>query len=172
MSRRPSAIFSPDGRYRWILRWPTDVLSSDEILTVIGANPSKAGAPNGRGGIESDPTISRLRSLAFSLGYGWLWMVNARSFVATDPKDVPADPEAVGDETDQWIDLAVRSAGLVVLAYGRLAGTRAQRVLEIVHAAGKVPHALALTADGTPRHPRGVPSSARPFPYRREVSVG
>jgi hypothetical protein len=172
VSRRPSAIFSPDGRYRWILRWPTDAVSSSEILTVIGANPSKAGAPDGRGGIVSDPTVSRLRSLAFGLGYGWLCMVNARSYVATDPKDMPPDPDAIGDETDEWIDVAVRSAGLVVLAYGHLAGTRAQRVLEIVHAAGKVPHALALTADGTPRHPRGVPSSARPFPYRREVAHG
>ena len=54
------------------------------------------------------------------------------------------------------------------------AETRRDRARRILVAAGgkdpfefpgKVPRALALAADGlTPRHPRGVPSSARPFP--------
>src|SRR5690606_25577253 len=121
-------------------------------------------------GMRSDPTVSRMRNLARELGYAWLWMVNARAYVATDPRDVPGDPEAVGSLNDHWLSYAFEHADLVVLAYGHLAGTRAPRVLELVRSAGKVPHALALAKDGTPRHPRGIPASARPFPL--EVAGG
>lgn len=160
---KPSAVFSLCGKFRWILRWPTG-RQNDRIMAVIAANPSKAGQLRADGTMRSDPTVSRMRNLAGQLGFGWLWMLNARSFVATDPTDVPPDPYAVGEETDAWIERAARAAELVVVAYGHLAGERARRVLEIVRSAGKVPHALAVAKDGTPRHPRGLPASARPFP--------
>lgn len=160
MRREPYAVF--EGPYRYFLAWPTS-LENDRVLLSIGANPSKAGRIE-RGRILSDPTISRLRNLAEDLGFGWLQMVNARSYVSTNPKDVPADPEGIGSETDSWIKDAAHEADLVVCCYGHLAGERSTRVLELVLAAGKVPHALALTKDGLPRHPRGVPGSARPFP--------
>jgi hypothetical protein len=105
-----------------------------------------------------------MRRLARELGYGLLWVVNARSWIATDPKQVPSDPGAIGEETDHWIQSSAQDAALVVVAYGHLAGVRGSRVLELVRQAGKVPHALALANDGTPRHPRGIPKSARPFP--------
>lgn len=161
-TRTPSAEFSACGRFRWILRWPT-AAQNERILAVCGANPSKAGGVVD-GKMVSDPTISRMRNLASELGFGWLWMVNARSFVSTDPNGVPSDPFAIGEETDAWIERAARAADLFVCAYGHLAGTRGPRVLEIVRSAGKVPHALALANDGTPRHPRGIPKEARPFP--------
>ncbi len=159
--RQPSAVFN--GPYRYFLEWPTG-LENDRALCAVMANPSKAGQVLPDGTVRSDPTVSRMRGLARQLGFGWLWVVNARSFVATDPSELPSDPTAIGPETDRWIHFAVSKAALVVVAYGHLAGERAPRVLDLVRQAGKVPHALALTADGTPRHPRGVPASARPFP--------
>lgn len=45
-----------------------------------------------------------------------------------------------------------------------LLGVTPRRAYKIMREAGKVPHALALTKDGIPRPPRGVPASARPFP--------
>lgn len=172
----PSAEFSDDLRFRWILRWHTgagaygsepDVPAPGDlhsIMAVCGANPSVAGQLRPDGTLRSDPTVTRMRSLARDLGYGWLWMVNVRSFVATDPKLVPADPEAIGTETDLYIRLAAERSSLFVCAWGHLAGERGPRVLDLVRAAGKLPHALALTADGTPRHPRGLSASVRPFP--------
>lgn len=155
----PYAVFA--GPYRYFLAWPTARVN-DRVLLSIGANPSKAGRVE-HGKVLSDPTISRLRNLAEELDYGWLWMVNARSWVSTDPNGVPPDPEGIGEKTDSWIMRSVRDADLVVCCYGHLAGERGHRVLYLVRLAGKVPHALALTKDGTPRHPRGVPASARPF---------
>lgn len=166
---KPEAVFSETGSHRYLLRWPSGA-PGFRVLVCCAANPSKAGQPDGRGGMRSDPTVSRMRNLARELGYAWLWMVNARAYVATDPRDVPGDPEAVGSLNDHWLSYAFEHADLVVLAYGHLAGTRAPRVLELVRSAGKVPHALALAKDGTPRHPRGIPASARPFPM--EVADG
>lgn len=159
----PSAEFSQDRKYRWILRWPTGK-PNERIMAVCGANPSIAGSLDELGRMRSDPTVSRLRNLAAELGYGWLWVVNARSWVSTDPNGVPADPLAIGEETDAWIERAARACELFVCAYGHLGDTRGPRVLEIVRAAGKVPHALALNTDGTPAHPRGLPKSVRPEP--------
>ena len=168
--REPWAEFSPCGRYRYALGWPTG-LDNDRVLTCCAANPSKAGQLLPNGTMRSDPTVSRMRNLARALGFGWFWMVNARAFVATDPKDVPPDPEAIGADNDAWIRQAARKGELVVVAYGHLAGSRGPRVLELIRSVGKVPHALALAKDGTPRHPRGVPASARPFPLE-EVARG
>lgn len=161
-TRNPYAVFV--GPFRYFLAWPT-ARENNRAMLGIGANPSKAGRIE-RGKVLSDPTISRLRNLAEELDYGWLWMVNARSFVSTDPNGVPPDPEGIGEETDRWIMRSVRGADLVVCCYGHLAGERGSRVPYLVRLAGKIPHALALTKNGVPRHPRGVPASARPFPFR------
>lgn len=167
VDRKPWAQFSDCGRYRWLLAWPSGV-ANERVMAVVAANPSKAGQLKPDGTMLSDPTVSRMRGLAKDLGLGWLWMVNARSWIATDPREVPPDPRAIGDQTDMAILTAALGAELVLVAYGHLAGTRAPRVLELIRQAGKVPHALALTQDGTPRHPRGVPKSARPFPLQHE----
>ena len=161
---KPSAEFSACGRYRWVLRWPTGI-NNGRILAVCAANPSYAGQTAPDGTMLTDNTVSRMRGLARDLEFGWLWMVNVRSWISTDPSNVPPDPEAIGELTDQHIDLAARACSMFLCAWGNLAGERGPRVLELVRAAGKVPHALALCNDGkTPRHPRGIPSSARPFP--------
>lgn len=158
------AEFSADGRYRYFLQrsWNQNL----PVWLFIGANPSKAGQPDGRGGLLSDATISGQVNRARALGYGTVWAVNARAWISTDPKLVPTDPEAIGPENDAWVERAVSLCDLVVCAWGHLGADRGPRILEIVRAARMVPHALALTADGTPRHPRGMPSSARPFPMR------
>jgi hypothetical protein len=161
--REPYVVF--EGPYRYFLAWPTP-LENHRIMLGIGANPSKAGRVE-RGRVLSDPTISRLRNLAYVLGFGWLGMVNARSHISTNPKGVPPDPFGIGPKTDEWILRAVRQAELVVCCYGQLAGVRGPDVLALVREVGKVPHALALTKDGLPRHPRGVPVSARPFPLEK-----
>lgn len=155
------AYFS--GPYRYSLYWPTG-LERAEAMAFVGANPSKAGqVVNGR--VRSDPTVSRMRETARRLGFGYLVVVNCRAWVATDPKDVPPDPEAIGPENDQQIMECIALSDLVVCAWGHLAGKRREaEVLDIIRRAGKVPHALALTQNGTPRHPRGIPLTARPFP--------
>lgn len=160
-----SAVFQSCGsaQYRYVLQWPTG-LGNKRVMLFIGANPSKAGQRLDNGTVRSDPTVSRMRNLARELGFGWLWVVNCRAYVATDPKDVPPDPESIGPENMLWIASCVEAADLIICAWGHLAGKELPvKVLKIIHESGKTPHALALAKDGTPRHPRGIPVSARPI---------
>lgn len=166
--RKPSAVFSNDGRFRYLLRWPTGI-DNDRVLLVIGANPSKAGQVV-MGVMRSDPTVSRMRGLAGELGYGWLWMANCRGFVATDPKDVPPDPEAIGPDNFRWLAECCENSDLVLCAWGTLGRDIGLRAFRVVVDSGKVPHALALTKSGEPRHPRGIPKTARPFPMISQMA--
>jgi hypothetical protein len=157
---KPSAVFGAcgDAQYRYVLQWPTG-LGNRRVMLFIGANPSKAGQVID-GKVRSDPTVSRMRNMARELGFGWLWVVNCRAYVATDPKDVPPDPEAIGPANMQWVASCVSDADLVICAWGHLAGKELPaKILRIIHESSKVPYALALAKDGTPRHPRGVPCS-------------
>lgn len=165
MNHEPEGTFSPDGHYRYLLTWRTGI-NDTRILLFIGANPSKAGqVVDGR--VKSDPTVSRMHNLARDLGYGWLWVANVRAWVSTDPNGVPADPKGIGSQTDYYLRLACNNSQLIVCAWGHLAGKKREaEVMSIVRDCGQVPHVLALTQDGTPRHPRGIPSSARPFPMQ------
>ena len=168
MKHDPQCEFSPDGCLRYWLKWRTG-LDDSRILLFIGANPSKAGQVVD-GKVRSDPTVSRMRNLAHELGFGALWVVNVRAWISTDPSGVPADPMAIGPLNDYWIEIACNEATLIVCAWGHLAGKeRASEVMRIVRDSGKVPHVLALTQDGTPRHPRAIPSSAIPFPLPMQV---
>jgi hypothetical protein len=168
--RRPWAIFSecavhedecPDRacvgrRYRYLLAWPTG-LDNDRIALWSLANPSKA-TP-----YQLDPTVSRCVRRSFSMGFGWTYVVNARGWRETDPKLVPPDPHAIGDRNDAVIRWAARRADLVICGWGHLAGERGSVVLELIRAAGMVPHALRLNADGTPAHPLTRAKMGQPF---------
>lgn len=157
------SVFSPCARYRYFLQriWNPDL----PIWCFVGANPSKAGSVGPDGRELSDPTVSGQVNRARDQGYGGLWVVNARAWISTDPSKVPGDPEAIGPENDLWIERCASLADLVVLGYGQLAGSpRAGDVQRIIRKAGAMPHALALTREGLPHHPRGVPRNAKPFP--------
>lgn len=163
IERKPSAIFSDDGRYRYLIKWPTTV-NNDRVLLFVGANPSQAGKLGAEGVMRSDPTVSRMRNLARDLDYGWLWVVNVQAYVSTDPTLVPVGHEGVGAQNFCYLHNAFNSADLIVCAWGHLPGkTLSDTTLAHIRLFGKVPHALALAKNGTPRHPRGVPGSARPF---------
>lgn len=156
----PSCVLSPCGCYRYTLRIPLS--SSPGVCVFTLANPSKAVVVNGV--FKSDPTVTRCMGYARDWGYGTLVVVNARAWRDTDPNKVPSDPEAIGPDNDAWIERAAREADVVVCGWGRLGGERGLAVLDLLLRVGKVPHALALNADGTPQHTRGLRKDLKPFP--------
>ncbi len=97
-------------------------------------------------------------------GFGTLLVANARSWRATDPRKVPPDPEAIGPLTDGIIAELAARADLVVCGWGALGGARGPVVLATIRRAGKVPHALRLTAGGSPCHPLYLPGNLQPVP--------
>lgn len=173
-TRRPVAVFSPCAirhvtcvescefrRYRYVLAWPTGV-ANDQHAVFCLANPSSATAD------KTDPTVARCIEFARLWGHGWCYVVNARAWRATDPKDVPADPLAIGPDNDAHIYRVCARAEIVVCGWGKLAGARADAMLDLIRSAGKVPHALQLNGDGSPSHPltrgkRRIPADAVPF---------
>jgi hypothetical protein len=143
--------------YRYLLRWPTGLLN-DRVCLFVLANPSKATAD------KPDPTVTRCIAYGRKWGFGWTWVVNARAYRATDPKIVPTDPRGFGPENDDYVSSASALAELVVCGWGLLGKGRGPKLLELIRAAGKVPHALRLTEDGSPWHPLYLPKTLTPFP--------
>lgn len=169
--RRPFALFSGCtthwssceeqacvGRpYRYVLSWPTGV-DNNRVCMFALANPSTASAE------QTDATVARCIAYAKRWGFGWCEVVNARAWRATDPKAVPADPEAVGPRNDDIVLSSAESAELVVCGWGKLAGERGPVMLDLIRNAGKVPHALKLNADLSPAHPLYLRADLEPFP--------
>lgn len=122
------------------------------------ANPSKASA------LRTDPTVARCLAYSRTWGYGRAAVVNCRAWRATDPREVPADPIAIGPENDRHIVEVAQSADLVVCGWGALGGARGQSVLALLRSAGVALHALAFTRSGQPRHPLYLPAALVPVP--------
>ena len=164
--RRQSAIFSEcirDGRctdeackgrlYRYFLAWPTKNDTESVCLWIL-ANPSTASAE------KTDPTVAKCINYTKRWGYGWCHVVNVRAWRATDPKDVPADPEAIGPENDDRIVDACGYADLLVCGWGRLGGKRGLAVLKMIRPFQ--PHALKINIDGSPAHPLYLGNALKP----------
>lgn len=156
----PSCVLSDCGRYRYSLTIPIGRESSGTCLFIL-ANPSTAVVTDGI--FRSDPTVTRCINYAKAWGYGRVVIANARAWRETDPDLVPADPLAIGPENDAWITRLAGAAELVVMGYGKLGGARGEAVLSLVRLAGKVPHALGLNQDSSPKHPLYLRSDAKPF---------
>ena len=145
-------------RYRYLLGYPTAEGGNERICLFVLANPSTATSR------KVDPTVARCIKWAGQWGFGWCHVANVRAWRATDPRDVPEDPKAIGPDNDRHIAEACRKAELVVCGWGKLGGARGPVVERIIRDTGHVPHALKLNADGSPGHPLYLPAAARPFP--------
>jgi hypothetical protein len=158
----PTCTLSPCGKYRYILRLP--IGTDARTCCFVMANPSTAIVMDGE--FQSDPTVTRCINYARSWGYGRLLVVNVRAWRETNPKLVPPDPEAIGEDNDAWIQLACRESDLVVCAWGKLGGVRGLEVLRIMRFGGhgRAPHALKLNGDGSPCHPLYLDKTLKPFP--------
>ena len=143
------AVFSDCGRYRTLLwrRWDRSVAPANFLLL----NPSTADE------IKNDPTVERCERRARAMGYGGLIVTNAFALRSTDPKALYAEPDPVGPGNPEAIVEAARAAALVVCGWGR-------SLLRMLTEAGAVPHALAITADGSPKHPLYVGYATQPAP--------
>jgi hypothetical protein len=170
---KPWAIFSPCGRYRYVLAWPTGAVNAaghhdERYALFVLANPSTATAE------QTDPTVARCIAYAKRWGYGWCRVVNVRAWRETDPRKLPADPLAISEPdepalNDNTIQAHAMFAAIVVVGWGKLGGERGPQVLGYLRAAGVTPHALKLNKDGGPAHPLYLRADAQPFPMKRRT---
>jgi hypothetical protein len=149
------AVFSPCRRYRYQLgrTWEPDA----PPVLFVGLNPSTADET------ADDQTIHRCIRFARDWGYGGILMANLFAFRATDPRDMKAAADPVGEDNDRWLARLAGEAGVVVAcwgAHGEHKG-RAQAVVDSgVLGSFTV---LGLTKDGHPRHPSRLSAACRPL---------
>lgn len=155
------AIFDASRQYRYALwrRWDKTIPK----VVFIMLNPSTADATT------NDPTICRCVRFAQAWGYGGLEVVNLFALMATDPQQLKAAIDPIGQACDQYLLDAVRRADRVVIAWGNWGSLqqRDQAVLALL--APKMPlYCLGMNRSGQPRHPLYLPKTPMPLRFDRK----
>lgn len=160
MSKSPypgTAIFSPCGRYRYMLT-RTLVEDGTGYVNFILLNPSTADAE------QDDPTIRRCIGFAQDWGYSSLVATNLFAYRATSPKDMKSQRDPVGPENDYHILNAHLAADQVILAWGNH-GLHLRRAQAVIKQLSPLLYCLGTTRQGQPVHPLYQPRSAKPVIY-------
>ncbi len=158
-----TATFSQCGLYRYWLRrsW-----ADGPMALLLAMNPSTADER------DNDPTIERFvrRVMRWNaqggirvndrvLQFGSAGVVNVFAVRETDSTKLPslihAGIDIVGPENDRIILERCQVAGFILCGWGKPGGlmNRGGQVAAKLRAAGIPLHALAINADGTPKHP-------------------
>ncbi len=151
------AVISECGQYRYVLT--RDIMhitapKGDKTVVFIGLNPSTADAK------LDDNTIRKCIGFAQRWGMHHLVMLNLFAFRATDPEDMLATEDPIGEENNMHLGQISMAADLVVCAWGRDGSylNRAEEFLATYHELLKVRlHCLGMNKDGSPKHPLYVP---------------
>lgn len=152
------AHFSSCLGWRYLLKivWNEE----EPLINFAMLNPSTADA------FKNDPTVAGCQKRATAWGYGGLLVTNAYAFRSTDPKGLwtTAGHNPVGYFNNEFIERAARESEIVVCGWGEhIKPERHKRMLEVIRAAGRVPHALVLNKSGYPKHPLYVKHDIKPF---------
>lgn len=168
-SAATGAIFSACRQWRYLL-WRTwdPTLPHAAFCLMNGSTADET---------DNDPTVTRgqVRARRWK-DHGWLnvggiKVVNAFGWRETDsrrlPKLVKAGVDITGPENDRYILEACKGAAIVICGWGlpghQLLG-RGPKVLAMMRAAGVVPFALHINADGSPCHPLYLSYDLKPVP--------
>lgn len=142
------AEFSRCGRYRYCLWRIWD--SSKPLVMCIGLNPSTATKD------KTDATITRLKDLIKSAGYGGFYMMNLFAWITPYPKELKKCLDPLG-ENNMWLTIVAKKCKDVVFCWGAfnilsLVAKFAERVEFMIET---YPQALCFgyTKWGEPRHP-------------------
>ena len=159
------ATFSECQRYRYRLSEVWD--NTLPLVMFVMMNPSVAGIAH------ADPTLIRTGRCARAWGYGGQLVGNIHTYRLTDSRLLADAKEPVGPENDAALLDMARDADIVVLAYGlppEPMRARAAAVVDMLKSAGSELMYLALTTDGTPKHPGRLASSLVPLDFRPSSS--
>lgn len=159
-NEQSGATFSDCDRYRYRLWRVWD--DSKPKLCFVMLNPSTATHE------VLDPTVSRCKKRAETLGYGGLEVVNIFALRSTDPKELYRVDDPVGPKNITSIIDAVEDSAIAICAWGThgkfmYAGNIIKHALRNTHSS-KI-HYLKLNSDGSPAHPLYLPYSLQPVAW-------
>jgi len=159
-----AAVFSPDRRYRYVLRRRWKARRTAGVL-FVGLNPSTADAR------VDDPTIRRMAVFANDWGFGQMTVCNVFAFRATDPRKLKRADDPVGPENDRVLRREARRASAVVVCWGNHAtwqdrAAAAFSLLDraLMRRARRRLLCFGLTGAGQPKHPLYLPRRLKPVP--------
>lgn len=143
-----SAAISACGLYRYELTRSWD--SKKPAIAFVMLNPSTADAA------EDDPTIRRCIGFANRWGFGELRVYNCFALRTPDPEALCGHEDPFGPDFDTYA-VKARECEKVVVAWGTF-GTKGKnaarvRIFALQNLQGVELWALAINADGSPRHP-------------------
>lgn len=141
------AVFSPCRQWRYTLwRRFTPNAQLERMCVFIGLNPSTADET------QDDPTIRRCIQFSKDWGFAGYVMLNLFAFRATDPKDMKAVADPIGEQNNEAIFQVTRGAGRVVAAWGNH-GLYRYRSVFVREMLPDATYHLGLTKSGQPKHP-------------------
>ncbi|MEH7253828.1 DUF1643 domain-containing protein [Neobacillus niacini] len=148
--RKNDAIFDRTRQYRYSLSRAWNPNKGKVVFICL--NPSTAD------GVSDDPTLKRCIDFAkrwHNGKYGSLEMVNLFSYRATDFDMLREVENPIGPENDDFIVKAVRSASLVVVAWGEkgIYRNRHKEVLRLLSNEMIEVHCLEILKCNQPKHP-------------------
>lgn len=149
------------GEYRyWLERsWG----ECGDFVNFVMLNPSTADAE------QDDHTIRKCIGFAKRWGYIGLHVVNLFAVRSTDPSVIYDHPEPVGPDNAAYIEAALLSAPLTIVAWGKHGSFKGRDKALVAQAAAlSLPprvEALRLNDDGSPGHPLYIPYDTKPVPF-------
>lgn len=155
------AVISSCGQYRYALSW---TWGPGPRVNWCCLNPSRADAT------LNDPSFMRMVRFSQSWGYGGLIVTNLFAYRATDPRDMRAAADPIGEDNDFWIQTSSMNCALTVAGWGA-GGAYLGRGVEVRRLL-RDPHCLRVTKDGHPGHPLYLPASLRPVAWAEAVHSG
>lgn len=153
------AVYSDCERYRYLLTRTWDTQGPRALFIML--NPSTATE------VQNDPTVERCERRARALGYGAFRVTNIFAWRATDPRELRACADPVGEANDVAIFDSLPWANLVLAAWGTHGSLldRGPAVEATLRKAGRPVHHLGLTKDGHPRHPLYIAYAEQPIEW-------
>lgn len=159
---KKGAILSDCRNYRYELSRYWD--HTLPIMMVVGLNPSTADETH------DDPTIRRVINFAKAWGYGGIRMNNLFAWRATNPKEMLAQANPIGEhngaQNDAHLTHNAIICGFILVCWGEFGDRmgRDKTVLRILRDCKPV-HCLGVTKSGQPRHPLYIKGDVRPMLY-------
>jgi hypothetical protein len=156
-----TADFSDDMKYRYLLtrEWDSD---KPQILFIM-LNPSTADAE------KMDPTVTRCYNFAHKWGYGRMVVCNIFALRSTNPRELKKIDDPIGEYNDHAIGTAVRSAHMVIAAWGEHGEymKRGEQVAKLIQGLGRDIYCLKVSKNGNPMHPLYLPGDLEPIVYKK-----
>jgi len=150
------ALYSECENYRYELTRVWDTEGRKALFVML--NPSTATE------IQNDPTVERCERRARALGFGGFRVCNIFAYRATNPRDMRAQDDPVGEANDAAILQACAWADQIVCAWGTHGEhqKRGPHVEAMLRAQPKPLFHLGLSKMGHPKHPLYIAYAVQP----------